>query len=273
MNSLEGRRGEPRVKPPFPAAVGAFGMPSTINNVETLASVPHIVSNGADWYKQWGTEKSPGTKLFCVSGHVVRPGNYEMPMGFNFKEFIYDVCGGVPDGRALKAVIPGGSSVPDDAPRGDRRGHGLRGLRGRGHHARRRLGDRHGRDHRPGEAGPPHGGLLRARVAAASARPAARAPPGPRRSCAASRAAGAPSPTSTRCWTSPTTWRGRRSACSPTPARRRSPRRSRSSAKTIWRSSAAARTWRRRRPRNSSHRFPVSSTAHGQLAAGMVTGN
>ncbi|HEX5520574.1 MAG TPA: NADH-quinone oxidoreductase subunit NuoF [Longimicrobiaceae bacterium] len=112
MNSLEGRRGEPRIKPPFPAVAGAFGKPSTINNVETLAAVPHILEHGADWYKQWGTEKSTGTKLFCVSGHIARPGNYEMPMGFNFKEFIYDVCGGIPNDKALKAVIPGGSSVP-----------------------------------------------------------------------------------------------------------------------------------------------------------------
>jgi NADH-quinone oxidoreductase subunit F len=112
MNSLEGRRGEPRVKPPFPAVAGAFGKPSTINNVETLIAAAHIVQHGAEWYRQWGTEKSTGTKLFCVSGHVARPGNFEVPMGFNFKEFIYDVCGGVPGGRKLKAVIPGGSSVP-----------------------------------------------------------------------------------------------------------------------------------------------------------------
>lgn len=112
MNSLEGRRGEPRMKPPFPAVSGAFAKPSTINNVETLCAVPHIVNNGAEWYRQWGTEKSTGTKLFCVSGHVQRPGNYEVPMGFNFKEFIYDVCGGPPPGRTIKAVIPGGSSVP-----------------------------------------------------------------------------------------------------------------------------------------------------------------
>jgi NADH-quinone oxidoreductase subunit F len=112
MNSLEGRRGEPRLKPPFPAVSGAFGKPSTINNVETLIAAVHIVQNGADWYKQWGTEKSTGTKLFCVSGHVKRPGNYEVPLGFNFKEFIYDVCGGTPNGKAIKAVIPGGSSVP-----------------------------------------------------------------------------------------------------------------------------------------------------------------
>lgn len=112
MNSLEGRRGQPRIKPPFPAAVGAFGMPTTINNVETLCAVPHIVTNGADWYRSFGTEKSPGTKLFNVSGHVVRRGNFELPLGFNLKELIYDVCGGIRDGRELKAVIPGGSSVP-----------------------------------------------------------------------------------------------------------------------------------------------------------------
>jgi len=112
MSSLEGRRGLPRVKPPFPAAVGAFGMPSTINNVETLSAVPQIVTNGPDWYRQWGTERSPGTKLFCVSGHVNKPGNYELPLGFPLTELIDDVCGGMRDGNALKAVIPGGSSVP-----------------------------------------------------------------------------------------------------------------------------------------------------------------
>jgi NADH-quinone oxidoreductase subunit F len=112
MNSLEGRRGQPHVKPPFPAAVGVFGMPSTINNVETLAAVPHIVANGGEWYRQWGTEKSPGTKLFCVSGHVKKPGNYELPLGFPLADLIDDVCGGMREGRTLKAVIPGGSSVP-----------------------------------------------------------------------------------------------------------------------------------------------------------------
>ena len=112
MSSLEGDRGEPRVKPPFPAAVGVFGMPSTINNVETLAAVPHIVMNGGDWYRQWGTAKSPGTKLFCVSGHVQKPGNYELPLGFPLIDLIENVCGGIRDGNQLKAVIPGGSSVP-----------------------------------------------------------------------------------------------------------------------------------------------------------------
>jgi NADH-quinone oxidoreductase subunit F len=112
MNSLEGRRGQPRIKPPFPAVYGAFGQPTNINNVETLCAVPHIVRNGAEWYRSFGTEKSPGTKLFNMSGHLVRRGNFEFPLGFNMKELIYDVCGGIRDGRSLKAVIPGGSSVP-----------------------------------------------------------------------------------------------------------------------------------------------------------------
>jgi NADH-quinone oxidoreductase subunit F len=112
MNSLEGRRGQPRIKPPFPAAVGVFGQPTTINNVETVCAVPHIINHGGEWYRSFGTEKSPGTKLFNMSGHLVRRGNFELPLGFNLKELIYDVCGGIRDGRSLKAVIPGGSSVP-----------------------------------------------------------------------------------------------------------------------------------------------------------------
>jgi NADH-quinone oxidoreductase subunit F len=112
MNSLEGRRGQPRIKPPFPAAVGVFGQPTTINNVETLCAVPHIVEHGADWYRSFGTERSPGTKLFNMSGHLVRRGNFELPLGFPLLELIHDVCGGIRDGRSLKAVIPGGSSVP-----------------------------------------------------------------------------------------------------------------------------------------------------------------
>lgn len=87
-------------------------MPTTINNVETLAAAAHIVRHGGEWYRQWGTERSPGTKLFCVSGHVSRPGNYELPLGFPLMELIEDVCGGMRDAAALKAVIPGGSSVP-----------------------------------------------------------------------------------------------------------------------------------------------------------------
>lgn len=115
MNSLEGRRGNPRIKPPFPAVAGLFALPTTINNVETLTTVPHIINNGADWYKQFGrpdNPRSPGTKLFSVCGNITRPGVYEVPLGFPFKEFLYDIAGGPLPGREIKAVIPGGSSVP-----------------------------------------------------------------------------------------------------------------------------------------------------------------
>ena len=114
MNSLEGRRGNPRIKPPFPAVAGLFGQPTTINNVETLAAVPHILNNGAAWYKALclSNPKSTGSKLFSVCGNVSRPGNYEVTMGFPFKDFLYDLCGGPLPGRKFKAVIPGGSSVP-----------------------------------------------------------------------------------------------------------------------------------------------------------------
>src|SRR5919202_5739602 len=110
MNSLEGRRGNPRIKPPFPAVAGLFGLPTTINNVETLAAVPHILLRGADWYKQMSlsSAKSTGTKLFSVCGNVAKPGNYEVQMGFPFKDFLYDLCGGPPPGRKFKAVIHGG---------------------------------------------------------------------------------------------------------------------------------------------------------------------
>jgi len=115
MNSLEGRRGNPRIKPPFPAVAGLFGKPTTINNVETLTTVPYIVKNGAEWYKQFGRPDNPksiGTKLFSVCGNISRPGNYEVALGFPFREFLYDLCGGQLPGREIKAVIPGGSSVP-----------------------------------------------------------------------------------------------------------------------------------------------------------------
>jgi len=114
MNSIEGKRGNPRIKPPFPAAAGLFGMPTTINNVETLASVPHILNRGGEWYKglSLGNPKSTGTKLFSVCGHVMKPGNYELTMGFPMKDLIHDLAGGMRPGRRLKAVIPGGSSVP-----------------------------------------------------------------------------------------------------------------------------------------------------------------
>jgi NADH-quinone oxidoreductase subunit F len=114
MNSIEGKRGNPRIKPPFPAAVGVFGMPTTINNVETLVAVPHILKTGAAWYKglSLSNPKSTGTKLFSVCGHVAKPGNYEVTMGFPLKDLLYELSGGMRPGRTLKACIPGGSSVP-----------------------------------------------------------------------------------------------------------------------------------------------------------------
>ncbi len=114
MNSLEGKRGNPRIKPPFPAQAGLFGRPTTINNVETLAAVPHILTRGAEWYAGLcaGNKKSTGTKLISVCGHVMKPGNYELTMGTAMSELIFDMCGGMRPGRTLKAVIPGGSSVP-----------------------------------------------------------------------------------------------------------------------------------------------------------------
>src|SRR3954468_14324668 len=115
MNSLEGKRGNPRIKPPFPAVSGVFAQPTTINNVETLAAVPHILNNGANWYKKYARSdnpKSTGTKLYSVCGNIQRPGNYEVAMGFPFRDFLYDLCGGPLDGRKFKAIIPGGISVP-----------------------------------------------------------------------------------------------------------------------------------------------------------------
>ncbi|TFG53484.1 MAG: NADH-quinone oxidoreductase subunit NuoF [Gemmatimonadales bacterium] len=114
MNSIEGKRGNPRIKPPFPAQAGVFGMPTTVNNVETLAAVPHIVTRGAAWYKGLclGSDKSTGTKLFSVCGQIQRPGNYEVTMGTPMRDLVVDMAGGARPGRTLKAVIPGGSSVP-----------------------------------------------------------------------------------------------------------------------------------------------------------------
>ena len=114
MSSIEGKRGNPRIKPPFPAAAGIFGLPTTINNVETLVAVPHILKNGADWYKKMSLSnpKSTGTKLFSVCGHIAKPGNYEVTLGFPLKDLLYELAGGMRTGRTLKACIPGGSSVP-----------------------------------------------------------------------------------------------------------------------------------------------------------------
>jgi len=114
IESIEGKLGQPRVRPPFPAQKGGglYGEPTVVNNVETLTNVPWILNNGADAFKAIGTEQSAGTKIFCVSGHVNKPGNYELPMGTTFRELIYDYAGGIPGDRAVKAILPSGGSGP-----------------------------------------------------------------------------------------------------------------------------------------------------------------
>jgi NADH-quinone oxidoreductase subunit F len=112
LDSLEGNRGNPRLKPPFPASQGLYQGPTLINNVETLSNVPLIVEHGADWYKRHGTEKSTGTKVVSVSGNVQRPGNYEIELGIPARELVYDLAGGPPPGRKVKCWFPGGSSAP-----------------------------------------------------------------------------------------------------------------------------------------------------------------
>ena len=112
MESLEGKRGIPRIRPPFPAVVGLWGGPTVINNAETLAAVPHILLMGGQKYADLGTPRNGGTRLFCLSGNLEKPGVYELPMGYNLKKMIYEVGGGIQGGRGLKAVVPGGSSTP-----------------------------------------------------------------------------------------------------------------------------------------------------------------
>jgi NADH-quinone oxidoreductase subunit F len=112
MESLEGKRGIPRIKPPFPAVVGLYGGPTVINNAETIANAPHILLMGGEVYAKLGSERNGGTRLFGISGHVNKPGVYELPMGYSLRKAIYEVGGGIPNGNALKAVVPGGSSCP-----------------------------------------------------------------------------------------------------------------------------------------------------------------
>jgi NADH-quinone oxidoreductase subunit F len=116
LNSLEGLRGQPRLKPPFPAVKGLFGNPTIVNNVETLMNVPAILEKGGKWFADLGMGRSGGTRILCVSGHVNKPGVFELPMGITFNEIINDVCGGVWKGRKVKAVIPGGVSMPPLSP-------------------------------------------------------------------------------------------------------------------------------------------------------------
>ncbi|MFQ5589390.1 MAG: NADH-quinone oxidoreductase subunit NuoF [Nitrospiria bacterium] len=112
LESIEGKRGKPRIKPPFPAIHGLYQEPTVINNVETLANVPHIINRGGEWFASIGVGKSTGTRIFSVSGHVKRPGNYEAPMGVTLREMIYEFAGGVRGDKQLKAFIPGGASAP-----------------------------------------------------------------------------------------------------------------------------------------------------------------
>ena len=110
LESMEGKRGQPRLRPPFPAVTGLFNRPTVINNVETLANVPLIIEHGSAWYRQFGTEKSPGLKIFSLSGKVNKPGNYELPLGATFRHLIYDLGGGITDGKAIRAIMPAGAS-------------------------------------------------------------------------------------------------------------------------------------------------------------------
>lgn len=112
INSIEGKRGEPRLKPPFPAVSGLWGCPTVVNNVETVCNVPYILTYGAKKFREFGTEKSPGTKIFSISGCVNKPGNYELPLGTPWEVLLNECAGGVLGGKKLKGVIPGGSSVP-----------------------------------------------------------------------------------------------------------------------------------------------------------------
>jgi len=111
MNALEGRRPNPRSRPPYPAIAGLWGKPTIVQNIETLCCVPHIINNGAEWFRRLGLTEDAGTKLYCVSGHVERPGNYELPIGVTLRELIYEHCGGMRGGKAFKAAIPGGAST------------------------------------------------------------------------------------------------------------------------------------------------------------------
>jgi NADH-quinone oxidoreductase subunit F len=111
LESMEGKLGQPRLRPPFPAAEGLYGKPTVVNNVETLTNLPPIINRGADWYRSIGTEKSTGPKIFSLSGNVVRPGNYELPLGTTFRELIFEHGGGIPNGRSIKAILPAGASA------------------------------------------------------------------------------------------------------------------------------------------------------------------
>ncbi|MFQ5578377.1 MAG: NADH-quinone oxidoreductase subunit NuoF [Anaerolineae bacterium] len=112
LNSLEGHLGQPRTRPPFPAVEGLYAKPTVVNNVETLSNVPGIIAHGVEWYRQFGTERSPGTKIFCLSGHINNPGNYELPLGTPMRYLIEELGGGAPGGKRIKAILPAGAAAP-----------------------------------------------------------------------------------------------------------------------------------------------------------------
>ena len=212
LESLEGKQGKPRFKPPFPANFGLYGKPTTINNTQSFASVPTILRKGAEWFAGLGPKNSGGTNIFSVSGHVNKPGNFELPLGMPFRDLL-EMAGGVWKGRKLKAVIPGGSSVPVVPARAHHeRQHGLRlhedhrliDRLGRGH--------RHGRDHLHGAGAGAPGALLLRPSPAASARPAAKAPAGCTACSSGSWPARAAARISTCCWMWPTASRATPSA-------------------------------------------------------------
>ena len=126
MESLEGKRGYPRIKPPFPAVVGLYGCPTIINNVETLSTVPAILLEGGEAYANRGTPKNGGTRMLCVAGHINKPGIYEIPLGMNMKKFIYEVAGGIPERQEAESRDSRRKFVPADDSRRNRYSHGLR---------------------------------------------------------------------------------------------------------------------------------------------------
>ncbi len=164
LDALEGKRGNPRLKPPFPAVQGLYGGPTLINNVETLSNVPRIVAKGADWFKGFGTEQSPGTKVVSISGGVRRPGNYEVELGIPTRELIFGLAGGPEPGHEIKAFYPGGSSSPVLTPAEARPPLFVRGDGGSGIDARLRLDHRRRRPRLDPAHGAAHGALLPPRV-------------------------------------------------------------------------------------------------------------
>ena len=178
LDSLEGKQGKPRFKPPFPAAYGLYGAPTTINNTQSYASVPTILRKGPEWFAKLGVANAGGTAIFSVSGHVEKPGNYELPMGIPFAELL-EIAGGMKGGRKLKAVHSRRFVGVRAAGRQDHgREHGLRLAEGRRLVGRFGRGHRHGRDHLHGEGARAPVALLSRANPAASARRAAKAPAG-----------------------------------------------------------------------------------------------